>query len=143
MKYSFSALDNSFYPYELREDYDASGTWPRDGVDVDEAVFSEFTAPAPSGKQRGADNNGYPAWIDIPPLTHEQLIEQSEVEKQSKINAANDHMSSKQWPGKAAIGRLKGDELAQYNRWLDYLDVLEAIDTSKAPNITWPDKPSK
>jgi len=52
-------------------------------------------------------------------------------------------MSSKQWPGKAAIGRLKGDELAQYNRWLDYLDVLEAIDTSKAPNITWPDKPSK
>ncbi|WP_204528018.1 tail fiber assembly protein, partial [Citrobacter cronae] len=31
---------------------------------------------------------------------------------------------------KAAIGRLKGDELAQYNLWLDYLDALEALDTS-------------
>ncbi len=31
-------------------------------------------------------------------------------------------MNSKQWPGKAAIGRLKGEELAQYNLWLDYLE---------------------
>ncbi|END7661099.1 tail fiber assembly protein, partial [Escherichia coli] len=38
----------------------------------------------------------------------------------------------------AAIGRLKGEELAQYNLWLDYLDTLELVDTSGAPDIEWP-----
>ncbi|EHU01384.1 hypothetical protein CKS_4137 [Pantoea stewartii subsp. stewartii DC283] len=51
-------------------------------------------------------------------------------------------MNSRQWPGKAALGRLKGDELAAYNTWLDYLDALYAVDTSKAPDITWPVKPT-
>ncbi|MGT5875404.1 tail fiber assembly protein, partial [Escherichia coli] len=48
----------------------------------------------------------------------------------------------KQWPGKAAIGRLKGEELAQYNLWLDYLDALELVDTSSAPDIEWPTPPA-
>lgn len=72
-----------------------------------------------------------------PPLTHEELIQVAEIERQRRINATNDFMNSRQWPGKAAIGRLKGDELAQYNLWLDYLDALEAVDTSSAPDIKW------
>ena len=36
---------------------------------------------------------------------------------------------------KAAIGRLKGEELVQYNLWLDYLDALELVDISSAPDI--------
>ncbi|EPF4824647.1 tail fiber assembly protein, partial [Escherichia albertii] len=47
-----------------------------------------------------------------------------------------------QWPGKAAIGRLKGEELAQYNLWLDYLDALELVDPSSAPDIEWPTPPA-
>ena len=68
----------------------------------------------------------------------EDLIAAAENERQSRIDAANDFMNRKQWPGKAAIGRLKGDELAQYNLWLDYLEALEAVDTSSAPDINWP-----
>ncbi|WP_275219723.1 tail fiber assembly protein, partial [Citrobacter freundii] len=30
----------------------------------------------------------------------------------------------------------------QYNAWLDYLDALEAVDTSTAPDITWAQVPS-
>ncbi|HAU8789027.1 TPA: tail fiber assembly protein, partial [Escherichia coli] len=29
----------------------------------------------------------------------------------------------------------------QYNDWIDYLDALEAVDTSSAPNIHWPTTP--
>lgn len=47
-------------------------------------------------------------------------------------------MNSKQWPGKAAMGRLTDSEKAQYNAWLDYLDTLEIVDTSTAPDINWP-----
>ena len=63
------------------------------------------------------------------------------AEKQYRIDQANVYMNSKQWPGKAAIGRLKGEELDQYGLWLDYLDALEAVDTSNAPDINWPVPP--
>lgn len=142
MKYAFSASESVFYPYAFKEDYDAAGTWPSDGVDVEEDLYSEFTAPAPAGKQRGADDKGYPAWIVIPPLTPKQLTEQASIEKQLKIGAANEYMNGKQWPGKAAIGRLKGEYLDQYNLWLDYLDALEAVDVATAPSIEWPTKPA-
>lgn len=39
------------------------------------------------------------------------------------------------------MGRLKRDALTQYGLWLDYLDALEAVDTSSAPNIVWPTHP--
>ncbi|MBJ9856872.1 tail fiber assembly protein [Citrobacter freundii] len=78
-----------------------------------------------------------------PPPTKEELIAAAEYERQCRIDAANDLMNSKQWPGKAAIGRLKGDELVQYNLWLDYLDALEAVDTSSAPDIKWPTPPGE
>ena len=86
--------------------------------------------------------NGMPAWADIPPPTKEELIQAAEYERQRRIDAANDFMNSKQWPGKVAIGRLKGDELVQYNFWLDYLDEVTAVDTSTAPDISWSPVPT-
>ena len=40
------------------------------------------------------------------------------------------------------MGRLKDEEKEQYNAWLDYLDALEAVDTSTAPDIVWPTAPA-
>lgn len=65
------------------------------------------------------------------------------TDKQQRIDATNTYINSKQWQGKATLGRLKSDELAQYNLWLDYLDALEAVDTSSAPDINWPTPPSQ
>lgn len=99
-------------------------------------------AEPPQGKIRVAEENGLPTCAEIPPPSHEVLIEQTESERQLLINHANDYMNGKQWPGKSAIGRLKGEELAQYNLWLDYLDALELVDTSSAPDIEWPTPPA-
>lgn len=140
MKYVYSAASNSFYPLTLKESYEDDGEWPVDGVEVDDTVFTEFQNPPP-GKIRIAGENGFPSWADIPPPTKEELIQIAEADRQRRIDAANNFMNSKQWPGKAAIGRLKGDELVQYNLWLDYLYALEAVDTSRAPNIKWPTPP--
>lgn len=93
-------------------------------------------------KSVSLEKNGFPAWSEIPPPTHEEQIAAAELKKQQLINQANDYMNSKQWAGKAAIGRLKGEELAQYNLWLDYLDALELVDTSSAPDIEWPTPPA-
>lgn len=139
----YAYANNSFYPLSMREVYEISDSWPTEYIKVDESVFTEFSATPPVGKIRGTGVDGMPAWVDIPPPTRAEIIAEAEREKQSRIDAANEFMNSKQWPGKAAIGRLMGNELAQYNLWLDYLDALEAVDTFSAPDINWPVPPEE
>ncbi|EFA4896357.1 tail fiber assembly protein [Escherichia coli] len=141
MKYLYDAVTNAFYPLAMQADYEAAGMWPEKGVEVDEETFAAFQKP-PEGKMRIAGDDGYPVWGDIPPLAPEELIKMAEYERQRRIDTANEHMNNRQWPGKAAIGRLKGEELVQYNLWLDYLDALELVDTSSAPDIEWPTPPA-
>lgn len=140
--YSFSPSQSLFYANQLKETtYDPAGIWPADAFEIDDKVMMEFTSPAPLGKKLGTVD-GMPAWVDVPPPTSEELIAAAEEQKQTLIDQANEYINSKQWPGKAAIGRLKGDDLEQYNLWLDYLDELEAVDTSTAPDIAWPTAPA-
>ena len=138
--YIFSAFLNGFLPLAWKEEKEATGSWPDDAIEISYEDYLKFTTDAPEGKILGSVD-GRPAWIDIPPPTHEEQIAAAELKKQQLINQANDYMNSKQWAGKAAIGRLKGEELAQYNLWLDYLDTLELVDTSSAPDIEWPTPP--
>lgn len=76
-----------------------------------------------------------------PPITPEDRVHMAEDDRSQRINSANDFMNARQWPGKAAIGRLIGEELARYKLWLDYLDALYALDASAAPDIEWPTQP--
>ncbi|CZX96140.1 MULTISPECIES: tail fiber assembly protein [Enterobacter] len=78
----------------------------------------------------------------VPEPTHEELVRQAEVEKQALISDANSYIDGNQWPSKLALGRLSDDDKALFNEWLDYLDALEAVDTSPAPDITWPLPPT-
>lgn len=93
------------------------------------------------GKLLSADVSGKPVWINSPPPTHAESVQAAEGQKQALTAQANAFISSKQWAGKAALGRLKGDEQVQYNAWLDYLDALEAINTSEPQEIIWPERP--
>ncbi|WP_241178285.1 tail fiber assembly protein [Enterobacter asburiae] len=139
--YFYSAKKNAFYPVSLEDAYRDANSWPEDGVEVDDSVYLEYSAAPPEGKVRVA-KNGMPSWADIPPPTHEELVASANTEKQKRIDQANDNMNGKQWPGKAAMGRLKDSEKEQYNAWLDYLDELETVDTSTAPDIKWPTPPA-
>ncbi|AOL12120.1 tail fiber assembly protein [Enterobacter sp. HK169] len=139
-KYLYDARTNAFYPFGLQADYEAAAMWPENGVEIDEETFSEFQKP-PISKMRVAGDDGHPAWADIPPLTDEEQNAMADSQKQLLIDQANEYINSKQWPGKAAMGRLKDSEKSQYNDWLDYLDELEAIDTATAPDIEWPERP--
>lgn len=139
MKYVYSPSNNLFYVNEWEGDYGDS--WPSDCVNVTEAAFMEFTSVAPAGKVRVSSDSGIPAWADAQPMTRDEQLLSFEAQRQLLIVRANEYMNVKQWPGKAAIGRLKGSELAQYNLWLDYLDALEALDISALPDLNWPIKP--
>lgn len=139
--YYFSPSTLAFYPEDLMSLYETAGTVPDDVLAVSDEIFATYSVAPPPGKTRGATEEGQPAWVDLPPLSHEEEVDLADAEKQSRIEQANDHMNSKQWPGKAAMGRLNDTEKAEYNAWLDYLDALEVVDTSTAPQINWPSPP--
>lgn len=136
--YIYSASTNAFYAVSLKKDYEVSNTWPINAVDINDTIAAEFMAIPPDGKIRVAGDDGYPKWANKPEPTHDELVSAANNVKQQRINQANDYMNSKQWPGKAAMGRLSDTEKAQYNEWLDYLDALDAVDTFRSPNINWP-----
>ncbi|HBV8177507.1 TPA: tail fiber assembly protein, partial [Escherichia coli] len=71
----------SFYPEALKDVYISAGSWPENGADVDDETMAIYTGVAPEGKTLGADKNGNPAWIDIPPLSAEQQIIQAEQKR--------------------------------------------------------------
>jgi len=80
-------------------------------------------------------------WVTDTDAEHTAAVTAANAEKKARIDVANDYMNDRQWSGKAALGRLKDAEKAQYILWLDYLDALEAIDTSSTPDIIWPTAP--
>ncbi|EON5866621.1 tail fiber assembly protein [Escherichia coli] len=135
MKTFYSPSLNGFLLEATAEEYDGG-----DLIEVSQDVYNQFIAG--SETQIMVAGNRGPVWQDAPVPTQEELTQAAEYERQRRINDANHFMNSKQWPGKAAIGRLKGDELAQYILWLDYLDALELVDTSSAPDIEWPTPPA-
>lgn len=139
--YVYSPTSNLFYPVALRADYEKASSWPADPLGVSDEIYFEYSGIPPEGKIRRSDANGMPCWIDAPSKSKEELIAEAEKVRQVLIAQANGYMNSKQWPGKAAIGRLRGNELAQYNLWLDYLDALNSVDTSSTLYINWPEPP--
>lgn len=81
-------------------------------------------------------------WIKNIEAEHTALVFDAELQKQYLITQANDYINRKQWPGKAVMVRLSDTEKAQYSLWLDYLDALEVVDISSAPDINWPASPA-
>ncbi|KNZ82407.1 tail fiber assembly protein [Morganella morganii] len=139
MEFGFSAKALQFFIMDKRDDYENNGLWPDDIVAVNGDVMHEYAGIPPEGKRLGADKKGKPVWVDIPPLTHEEHIEIAERKKQNLI--AEVTQETEMLRAKLALGRIKDDEKALLNAWLDYLDELEAVDVSTAPDINWPVKP--
>ncbi|MDQ5989782.1 Bacteriophage tail assembly protein [Acinetobacter baumannii] len=138
--YYYSAIDNAFYPFAMQSIYLKAGTWPKNGIQVDEAIYQEFAInEPPRGKQRTANKKGLPAWADIPPPTSEQLITEAEQQKQSLLTEANSSIAPLQ--DAVDLGMATDEEKAQLTSWKTYRVLLNRVDTSLAPNIEWPEKP--
>ncbi|HGN0093258.1 tail fiber assembly protein [Morganella morganii] len=115
MKY-YKTKNNEVYALE---DNDSAKEWIKEKV-------TEIT-------KEEADN------ITNPPPTKEQLIAKAEYDKQALI--AEVQAETQLLQTKLALGRITPDEKARLNAWLDYLDELEAMDVSTAPDIIRPVKP--
>ncbi|MBJ9238942.1 hypothetical protein I5488_07890 [Citrobacter braakii] len=73
--------NGSFYLFAMKEVYEEAGTWPVNGADIGDETMAIYTGVVPQGKMLGSDKNGNPAWVDIPPLSTEQLVAIMEQKK--------------------------------------------------------------
>lgn len=79
-------------------------------------------------------------WVTDTEAQHLAAVEAAEIQRQSLINTAMDSISLIQL--KLRAGRkLTEAETTRLNAVLDYIDAVEATDTSTAPDIEWPVSP--
>jgi len=75
-----------------------------------------------------------------PSPTNEELVEAAENNKTSLISYAT--QSIVVWQTKLLLGRkLTEGEVVELDKWLDYIEELESVNTSSTPDINWPIMP--
>uniref|UniRef100_Q31HT5 Uncharacterized protein n=1 Tax=Hydrogenovibrio crunogenus (strain DSM 25203 / XCL-2) TaxID=317025 RepID=Q31HT5_HYDCU len=68
MTIHYSATKNAFFDDALKSDYEQFNSWPSDAIKMTDAEVSTYHGKqSPQGKQLGADANGRPIWVDLPP----------------------------------------------------------------------------
>lgn len=134
-KYYFSAENVGFY-------VDGASAVPADAVEISEDVYSTFIGvPWPDGKQLGADGNGDPVWVNSPPPTMEELINEAELHKQRLLSVADDFTSD--WKVELMLGTISDSDKSTLTEWMAYKKAVKAVDTSNPDQIVWPDVPAK
>ncbi|EKY3086948.1 tail fiber assembly protein [Cronobacter dublinensis] len=110
----------------------------------------EITLPGdyPAGTTRAAPATRFDVWNGKAWVTNEEArraadVEDAKATKSRLRSAANEFISQQQWPSRLTLGRLSAQEQAAFTAWLDYLEALESVDTTYAPDIAWPGPPEK
>lgn len=139
--YYYSPSQNSFIPESLKQNYIDAGSFFEDAIEVEDDVWKEYSADTPpAGKIRKANKNGLPEWVDLPPLTTQELALQAEQQKLVLQQAAAAAIA----PLERAV-RLKmatEQETEQLTAWERYSVLLNRVDTATAPDIAWPEQPA-
>lgn len=134
----FSAREAGFFIGSwLEEGIYTEDNWPDDAILLTEEEIEEYHGKgSPEGMVLGS-KDGRPVWVE---LSNEMQVNLAAFKKQSLLDAANQKISL--WQTKLLMGRkLTEAEMANLGLWLDYIDALDAIDPSDAPDIEWPVEP--
>ena len=83
--------------------------------------------------------SGQPVWVDVSEPTADQLIALAIQQKKDLAENAGTEIAWRQDAIEAGIST--DDEVIQLAKWKKYRVLLMRIDTSKAPDIIWPDIP--
>ncbi|HGJ5876521.1 MAG TPA: tail fiber assembly protein [Arsenophonus sp.] len=80
--YYFSKSGLAWLAGIMKMDYIKVGSWSDKAKHVPYSVHNQLVlTPAPTGKMLGANENGDPIWVDIPPRLKTELFADGEDEK--------------------------------------------------------------
>ena len=134
----YSSKVQGFFPSDEEEQapYNESGNLPDDLIEISDEDYAAWINP-PAGKC-SAWMEGKPVLIDAPAVNY---ILEAETKRQQLLSEAQGATYTINL--KLAMGRTLTDkEKVKVNAWLDYVDELNDIDLSTAPDIVWPEQPT-
>ncbi|MCP1107275.1 tail fiber assembly protein [Serratia nevei] len=137
--YQFSAKTGSFYPTGMLEEYRNANTLPDDLVGVDDETYNLYITAPPEGKIRGADDSGFPAWVNAPAPTPEQQVISARIKKSRLADEAETTIAP--LARAAKYGDATQEESAKLIAWEKYSVQLSRIKPETAPDIDWPQPP--
>lgn len=139
MQFGYSAETNTFYFLDEETTYRANGFWQEDIIPVSDEVWSEFVSDPPTGKQRGANEEGAPCWVDSPVLSENECRENIRVLREDKINEAVDKIRNLVLI--SGITKLTAEDSNNLEMWHGYIRQLYETKVDDKV-IHWPDKPA-
>lgn len=141
MKYKYfkDEVNNLVYAYDENQMsfVDKINAPDFDGKDEIPAVYFEIDEKIKSMKPMS--DKEYWEYIN-PPVTKEQLIAEAEVKKQMLISDAN--QKTQMWQTQLMLGIITEEDKASLKEWMLYVQEVQTVDTSTAPDIDWPVKPA-
>ncbi|WP_447867562.1 tail fiber assembly protein [Rahnella bonaserana] len=76
---------------------------------------------------------------EIPTPSQEELVSEAEKKKSQILQSINE--TTQTWQTQLALGIITDADKATLTLWMEYAQEVQAIDTSKAPDIDWPIEP--
>lgn len=128
-----------FYLSELFQDYELSGTWPNDAIEISERWYEYLIEGQGVGKVITVNEYGQPVLADPAPPAPEEIIQYAAELKNKLMDEANTALLPLQ--DAVDLGIATESESAMLIEWKKYRVLLNRVDTSKAPDIEWPEKP--
>ncbi len=141
MEMVYSAANNSFFAKNDVEKYEEAGWELADVVDVTYDAYLEFIEDRTlQGQVRIAGADGFPAWGDIPPPTHEELIAAAEQVRQQLLAHADATMLD--WRTELMLGEISDASREKLSAWLAYKNEVKSVDVSTDhAHVSWPVPP--
>ena len=126
----FSRSCNGFFMDSINDNM------PADIVEISADLYNALMAGQQNGgKVIESDDDGYPILVS-PEVDH---IAQAENQRAQLLATADDVTSD--WRVELMLGDISDEDKAKLSAWMDYKKVVKAVDTSTAPDVSWPAQP--
>lgn len=113
-------------------------------TETGESVIVSLPGDYPDGTTTLAPATPYDTWngsewVLDNEAQHKADVEAAEQQKAALLAEAQTTISL--WQTELQLGIISDEDKASLIAWMKYIKAVQAVDTSKAPDITWPDKP--
>ena len=78
---------------------------------------------------------------EVPAPSQEELVSEAEKKKSQILQSINE--TTQTWQTQLALGIITDADKAALTLWMKYAQDVQAVDTSKAPDIDWPISPTR
>lgn len=113
-------------------------------TETSEAVIISAPGDYPEGTTTLAPSTLYDTWNGSEWVTDTEAqraadAEAADQQKAALLSEAQSTISL--WQTELQLGIISDEDKASLISWMKYIKAVQAVNTSKAPDITWPDKP--